>query len=189
MRVLKITTALVFLLSAPIIFAQIEKSDDAPKSQKVVELVRRAGWEIPDVSSGKFLLQRTDFIEETPVVIKIYDFRQQEIPLKLESYFLSNNALLIAPHPLECELYNVTSFEAKEKIFAYKLSCVPIQITEGTATKRTSKRDRKIVTYSSKVRMGALIWFFYLDKDGDGKFETKYDTSKMPAIPAWLTQL
>ncbi len=70
-------------------------------------------------------------------------------------------------------LFSVRSlieYEANGNIFAYEVSMIP------TDANRNGTRTTLGVAYGS----------FYVDEDGDGNFESRYDNGRLPSLPRWV---
>lgn len=140
------------------LFAQEKRTSGPVYLEKIV---RQDGWKIPDTNEWELVQQVTRDRNGIPVTSTGYG-SPKPFYIELESYFLdADNTLIKKTAVIEVKAIGV--FSVNEKIYAYFL-------------------------VGSPGGVGCLLSVFYFDEDGDGKFETQYNTEMSGHIPAWVTR-
>lgn len=129
------------------------------------KLVNEEGWELP----------KTGEVEKEREIV-IEDIKVTENTLNVES-----KPIITLRESDSCEIRRAISYQVKNRIFAYKFSCVPF----------TDIGFRiKNYTFSRKSYAGAMFHFYYLDEDGDDLFEIRYSSLKtIETLPNWVKEL
>jgi hypothetical protein len=132
-------------------------------AQKTV--VNEKGWKIP--KTGKIEKQQEIFIEE--------------IKTTENTLTINANSFIKLKDSKSCEIRRAVSYQIKNRIFAYKFSCVPFAETQSKTKKGVTNR---------KDYAGAIFHFYFVDNDGDSLFEIKYSSLKMmESLPSWVKKL
>lgn len=157
---------IIYLVSTIIIFtisvacAAIILGQDG-KPTALNKVVSRNGWSIPQYEEKEFVNKALVEIQGTPFIVNKYKL-QRTLSMQLDYYLLTPNNTLIT-NEREVDVRVVRSYLTNdERVFAYELNCVPPGV-------------------------GTLIIAYFLDEDGDGKFETRYITDRaLDVVPAWV---
>jgi hypothetical protein len=145
---------------------QTRNGGDSDKPVRLLKIINRHGWEVPEVSLLSKLGDEEIEIKGKKVGTIHYEAKD-EIRTKIFSYFRDGDALIVADN--ELILRDLTTYSFNDRFFAMRVRYVPFEFANGV--KRT---------------LGALITRYYIDEDGDGSFEVMYDTLRMPpVIPEW----
>lgn len=185
MKILNFVVALVLaLLIANLAKGQSADTPNDGQPKKLIRIIRLEGWDVPQLTNRKLISTESTNIDGLTVTVKMYDFAintSQSQTIQLDFYGLHNDDLKISS--LEADIRNVFVFSVKNKVFAYKLACVPFSFTDGEIIE--TKEKFKVKSYTR-----AILNSLYFDEDGDGKFETKYTMSEMPSeLPKWVKDL
>ncbi len=151
------------------VFAQEEKSKG---------IINENGWKIPSVeqleiaqNAGRWLHYNVkvnelnvemDFFAlsykvEQPNQVQFEDFfTEEEISRVNNSYFL--------------EMRSLASISFREKVFAYRIGFTPFTISE----------------YGVKEYKNRFFIYYFIDKDDDGKFETR--AKDLEKVPDWIVK-
>ena len=173
----KIGLALILGLLFFSIGTYSQSSDDSkPTLLRLEKIIKQDVWEIPDLSNEKsFYLTRSDGI-----FIKSYSFIQKVPPQKFEYYSLDEKDKSLKVFSRDCALRNSESYSVNGKIYAYSFICVPIAYGDAI-------NEKGEIVGKSMTLIGITLSFSLFDEDGDGKFETKYLTDKLPeVVPDWI---
>lgn len=127
--------------------------------------IKKNGWVIPEIAKLNKLSESQPDINGFAATSREFDFADKKLNLEL-------NKITV------CEIRKGISYTFNEKNFAYEFQCVPFS---------KARYDRKTKSWSPSSYLGALAKFIFYDDDGDGKFETRYNSWKMPLyIPNWI---
>jgi len=163
-------TALIFVTYSNSQFQTINSDQNSieVKVQSAAKYVsKKDGWTIPNATfpnNGNIThesLDGTIFIRKTLALnnLQLIDF---------EHYFIVSPENIEITHE-SCEIRNVATFEIDSKIFAYFVGCSPTEISNGSLSSA-----------------GAIYSFYLIDSDGDGKFDQRVISRKLPYIPDWV---
>lgn len=159
----------------PSISAQCPAESDSGKSVRAREVVVE-GWKVPGrtefrkeadrkevvwngVKVNVFMLEtdRRPIVDRTGKSIGTIDDNGFRINLKVK------------PDPVRFDVRIVNRLEVSGKIFAYQVTLVPIIEVENVSG------------------FGAdLLNFTYIDEDGDGRFEMRYQSFEALTVPQWV---
>jgi len=152
------------------------QSCDIPKNNK---LTNDAGWEIPDLKKFDKDPVGHQIIDGIAITSQHYS-RRQSVDIELSSFKVDENCnYKVFVRKLSTR--DITSISASGKIFAYQALYQPY--SDVATTQQIGKKTRK---FNLRRYMGSVSSIFYIDEDGDGKFETRYASLKMPDLPLWV---
>ena len=101
------------------------------------------------------------------------------LPIDLDTYYLdSNNNLSLSTTIVTPK--NILTYSYGGKTFMYDVSC----ILGAIKNKDGSKIEGNVGL------AGTMITVYYVDEDGDGKFESRFEKPNKPnKIPDWVTKV
>lgn len=173
----KIGLALILGLLFFSIGTYSQSSDDSkPTLLRLEKIIKQDGWEIPDLSNEKSF----DILQSNGITIKRYAFIGKVPVQKLDFYALNEKDESLKVLSRDVKIRSGESYSINNKIYAYYFLCVPILYGNGV-------NEKGEVVNKTMTLSGAILSFSYFDEDGDGKFETKYLTDKLPeVVPDWI---
>jgi hypothetical protein len=150
---------IIFVLFVPCFAQEIKLAEEKPLVP-MNKAINKDGWNIPAGEAKELIYTQTITVGNQPVIQTAYRLKKM-FRWQVDLYFLgADNDLNILS--LDSETKFVSAYTINGKTFAYAVKCV-------------------------KAGTNALIEIYYLDEDGDAKFETRY--SKLPdRIPNWATE-
>jgi hypothetical protein len=132
---------------------------------------KKGGWELPNLNEFEKTHQREVSIENFLVTTSVFK-PKKTIDVNLEEYTWKDDDKTLFISARECYVYDVTAYAVKDKTFAYQIGYVRYHITENV-----------------KLPTRGVIPVFYIDKNGDGKFETRDMLIEMPELPNWVKKV
>jgi len=149
------------------------------KSKKVI---KKEGWTLPSISDAEEGGKKNPFDEDVSnnvaqkekILIELQIFKLKT-PWRVKFETVSSNK--------DSEIYSEAGdfviYLVNDKVFAYGVrtvgySCSKTEVINGTTYKGTCGY------------LGCSSHSFYLDEDGDGKFEARYYTWELPLVPDWV---
>lgn len=163
-------TAVSILLAAILLPQIIVFAQNAQKPRKVV--VKKDGWLIPGRNDFKQVSEVVEKnIEGAAVTQKVLD-APTEIIVDVDG----NRVEPFVTRKSNVRLFSVRGFSAYEsngRLFAYGVSLVPVFFVRGK-------------NYWQKTYAGAMYNLFYVDEDGDGIFESRYNGLPLRQLPEWV---
>ena len=171
MRIALITLVILFACFAS--NAQIKVEVEIEKVEPLIQWnVERSGWTFPvfanqvaEISDGE-----PQTIEGIEVQTKIHKLTKEQLVF-LESCNIDADERSIAKN--ERRDYVIRSFwtyEIKGKVFAYGANFAIVDAENGFI----------------RERYGAMIVAFYVDENGDGKFEKRCGIMNLDTLPQWV---
>lgn len=156
------TRSLICLSKAALFLLMLAVSTDAqllpyPRDVNVV------GWKVPAIR-GSHLISTADLLLEGKAILKREFRADKNLP----------HALVDRNKRYYCEFAYFTTYSIKEKIFAIDGDCVMISFTPVTS----SKGERFVV----KDYFSGMTRYIFYDENGDGKFESRYNSSPRRSI-------
>jgi hypothetical protein len=119
---------------------------------------KKNGWFIPVYTHLKKLNETQMAISGFIVTNKAIDFTNIKFNLELNKTIV-------------CEIRKGKSFSLKGHIFSYEFEYVPFA---------KEKFDKKTNSWSPRIYAGSLVKFIFYDEDGNGEFESRYNSWKIP---------
>jgi hypothetical protein len=137
-------------------------------STAIKRVIKSDGWSIPGLEKIQSAMTVTKLdrggkiVDETKLAIA------EDITVELDLYGLANDSLYV--RPATYVLRSLYSYKYQGKVFAYRVSLVPI------------------VTGNDGIRhfVGAAFTFHYYDEDGDGRYEARYSDLHSETVPKWI---
>lgn len=157
----------VFFVAASNVFSQATDPKIFPLPNTIPKVVNNNGWKVPELRELVFVSQ-----SEVKLGSRIVNRRtlrpRKEINAEYMNFFQNEEGLTVNIVPVLVR--NVYEFKLGNRPFAFEVTYVPFTVDD----------------YGIRRILGALMRRFYFDEDGDGKFETLYESSTMPeTIPGW----
>lgn len=119
------------------------------------------GWQIPDIGRSKLISEETVSVKGKQVSQKIYK-PEYEAKYGMGFATLTINKKIASILKMT-DIVSFTTYSVNDSTFAYRLDTKELDTVKG---------EEFIV--------------FYLDENGDGKFETQYlHRDELPLIPKW----
>jgi hypothetical protein len=174
MKVIILIVSVIFnilLISAHSVKSQdlTIKSTKKTEPLRLPKILNKKGWEIPQKHELELISKMQIQISGNPVYKCAYKTKNIT-EIKLDDYFLEDNENLIV-NPHNYEIREIYSYEKTGRLFAYEINYVPYVVDEkGIRTVALAKTKR-----------------YYFDEDGDGTFETMYQSQYLPEnLPQWI---
>lgn len=132
-------------------------------------VVRNEGWELPFVQTASKKELRMILLGNMTVE------RQHLLPnselFKFEEFYPQlKDELRIGM--INCRVGSILAYSIAGRVFAYQTVFNPVSITDG-----------------NQVAIAAVFPIQFVDRDGDGKFETRIRSTSEPEIPSWVMEL
>jgi hypothetical protein len=147
----------------------IAETTNKIQTLRLTRIFKKSGWLVPQKQEIE-LIGKSQIQISGNSVNKFAYKTKNTIEVKLDDFFLKNNESLIV-NTYDYEIREVYSYEKRGRLFAYEISYVPFTINDkGIKTAALAKTKR-----------------YYFDEDGDGTFESLYQSQTLPEnIPAWV---
>lgn len=166
------STVFAFILFYPsFLHAQKAKqsNDDENLPKQLTKIIIKDGWAIPLVEKTKLVNEGSVTIQNQSVKIKAYK-PQETMNLKANYFALLEDDTLVQAEKI-FEIVSIASYNLNENTFAYRINANEIE---------TGKDNKQTVTDNA-------FTIFYIDEDGDGKFEAMYlNQYELPKFPDWI---
>jgi len=145
---------------------------DVSAAKPVKRIIKKDGWIIPEHLKEQDGRERQLVISDKSVTIKGFHVRNY-YSFPLDQYYLNENSELFLFSRI-VEVAGVSTVSINGKTYAILVRFSQLGYAEGRPPIRTY--------------VGPPIEVGYLDDDGDGKFETRFDASKpLDVSPKWAT--
>jgi len=127
----------------------LQISSASGQAQQYNKVINKKGWKIHKT-------ENLEIKNETQIEIEEIDVTEKKFQIGKDKPYIT----LI--ENLDCEFRNLSSYSINKKTFAFEGNCVLF------------KTDGDMQYYTR-----AMMRLFIFDEDGDGKFESSYNSSKM----------
>lgn len=146
-----------------------QQKDNLPPLLSLRKVIKRDGWPIPGQDSFKVVsTSRQKEIEGIHITIEVFSSTTETF-VNLDGYFLDDDQALII-HSGRCVVRDLLAYKAGGKTFAWEVGLVPVTNTE----------------HGPGAYPGAIYTLFFIDSDGDGKFETRLGAGTLKEMPLWV---
>jgi hypothetical protein len=173
-----IATLIIVLVNED--FTQSRKNTADSKVDKCGKdcIFKENGFLLPKLRSEKILQEKVLVFGENRVVEKKLDIDPEFITLS-EKFSANNENLLDLAAATKLATYFASRYEVNDRVFAYRVFYNPIIYSED-------KKQSLVIESRSRC----IIVVFYIDKNGDGVFETIYKSLDLPIeVPQWASSL
>lgn len=160
----------ILVLLAVILFPQIVAAQSPQKPRKAV--VKKEGWLIPGRDDFKQVSQVAEKKIEGVAIIQKLLKAPAEIIVDLDGNRV-NPWVKRKPDVRHFSVRNFSIYESKGRVFAYGVDLVPILYFKWKGG-------------WGKTYAAAMHNLFYVDGDGDGIFESRYDEFPLRQVPDWV---
>ena len=157
---------ILFILIVLFFAFEINAQNEIPKKE-----VKAEGWNLPSTNDfkegekGSVMLNVSGQTEKIAVYVQVFI---PKTPLRIRRETNSADKEKAAETEVYSEIRDFRAYSINGKVFAYEIQTVGYKCSEG------------ICGY-----LGCASDSFYLDEDGDGKFEARYYTWELPLVPDW----
>jgi hypothetical protein len=165
------TIIIVCLLS---LSAQDKKVIDNKVNQttKLSKSIKLDGWSIPDVRDSEVIDSDIYKMQNASVARKLYRLKDR-IYAELDFYSLDDDKNVIVKKK-ELAITTLLAYSFNGKTFEYVIQYIPYAVSNT----------------GSKALGGFPVTICYVDGNGDGKFEIRYEEPDFPnEVPDWVTKV
>jgi hypothetical protein len=136
-------------------------------------LIREEGWLVPSVSGREIERESKISIQTTEVVSKIFRI-ENDLEMPFERFQCRDRSTIVITET-KAAVRGLVSYSSRGKTFAIYVNYVQLGTYE----------DERGVKH--KAYIGPLIQIGYLDEDGDGLFEKRFESFGRPTeVPKWV---
>ncbi|MEP6903256.1 MAG: hypothetical protein ABJA66_16015 [Actinomycetota bacterium] len=174
--VLTIGLCAIALLTVALLslFAQDKKvsADKQNQSAKLSKSIKFGGWTIPEIKDAEVIDNDICKMQNSSVARKLYKLKKR-FYTQQDFYSLNSNGILTVETQY-LAITTVLTYNYNEKTFAYCIQYIPYGVSKN----------------GGRALYGFPVTVFYVDEDGDGKFESRYAESDFPnEVPDWVTKV
>jgi len=174
--VLAMIGAAVLILTAALLASHYHRSAvsaQSSTSEKVkidgtypsMTIIRLEGWSIPSLKTD-LKVQPSSVDIDGNVVTKSALMTEDRL-VDFESFYIDDRGVLKILTQ-KCRLRSLVSFGKGSRVFAYQAVFNLLSDTK------------------QRESLGAIYMVYFVDYDGDGLFEQRLQTSKLPSLPNWV---
>ena len=137
------------------------------------KFVKRNGWEIIPTSDLKLIHKGSIELNGILTIVNSYK-PTKSFRLELENYFIDKDySVTITATKVQVE--KIKAYELNGQTFAFVITYIPYFISKSKDV--------------PGIFVGAIFTRYFYDEDGDGKFESRYQSIMMPIfLPEWVTR-
>jgi hypothetical protein len=158
---------ILLLLIQPLCSTDMAQSASGNSSRKVI---RKNGWRVPGAEEMGTLV-RIEQAEMGGIKVnkRILRSYSETEPLAIVDFFSTDAEGNVSISSGLFTVRTLIEYEANGNIFAYQVALIPTDANRN----------------GTRTNLGVAYTFFYVDEDGDGNFETRNDSGKLPGVPDW----